>query len=63
VCGPDGREIARGLTNYSAADLQRIRGLQSQRIAQVLGYRPYEEVVHRNNLTLVGHQSVSVSRR
>ncbi len=62
LCGPEGGEIARGLTNYSAVELQRIRGLQSQRIAQVLGHRPYEEVVHRNNLTLVGNQHVSVTR-
>jgi glutamate 5-kinase len=46
--------VARGLSNYSASDVQRIRGLKSTRIAQVLGYRPYEEVVHRDNLAVVG---------
>lgn len=54
LCAPDGREIARGLTNYSVGDLRRIQGLASKRIAQVLGHCPYEEVVHRDNLTLVG---------
>ncbi len=53
VVGPDGNEVARGLTNYGSADLQRIRGLHSDRIAQVLGHRPYEEVIHRDNLTVL----------
>lgn len=53
ICAADGREIARGLTNYSAADLERIKGLKSDRIAQVLGHCPYEEVIHRDNLALV----------
>jgi glutamate 5-kinase len=49
-----GRELARGLTNYNADDLRRIQGLKSDRIAQVLGHRPYEEVVHRDNLVVTG---------
>ncbi len=48
------REFARGLTNYSAAELSRIKGSQSQRIAEILGHRPYEEVIHRDNMVLVG---------
>jgi glutamate 5-kinase len=53
LCDPAGREIARGLTNYSSADLVRILGLKSDRIAQVLGHCPYQEVIHRDNLALV----------
>jgi glutamate 5-kinase len=49
-----GREIARGLSNYHAEDVERIKGLRSDRIAQVLGHRPYDEVVHRDNMTVVG---------
>jgi len=48
----DRREIARGLTNYSAADVLRIRGLRSREIQDLLGQRPYEEVVHRDNLAI-----------
>jgi glutamate 5-kinase len=48
------REFARGLTNYSAGELSRIKGSQSQRIAEILGHRPYEEVIHRDNMVLVG---------
>jgi glutamate 5-kinase len=49
-----GRELARGLTNYHADELRKIQGLRSDRIAQVLGHRPYDEVVHRDNLVVVG---------
>lgn len=48
-----GKEFARGLSNYSSGDLQRIQGSQSQRIAEILGHRPYEEVIHRDNMVLV----------
>ena len=53
VVGPEGKPVARGLTNYSAEQLDKIKGLKSSQIAQVLGDRPYDEVVHRNNMTLV----------
>jgi glutamate 5-kinase len=53
LCGEDGREIARGLTNYNVNDVQRIKGLRSDQIADTLGHRPYEEVVHRDNLAVV----------
>jgi glutamate 5-kinase len=47
------RAIARGLTNYSSDELQRIRGLASIEIAEVLGHVPYEEVIHRDNLLVL----------
>jgi glutamate 5-kinase len=53
LCDPLGKEVARGLTNYHADEILRIKGLRSTRIAEVLGHCPYEEVVHRNNMTLV----------
>lgn len=53
LCDGEGAVIARGLTNYSSADVERIKGLKSEKIAQVLGRRPYEEVIHRDNLALV----------
>lgn len=51
----DGKELARGLSNYSSADIERIKGLKSDKIAQTLGHRPYEEVIHRDNLAVVGN--------
>ena len=53
LCDDDGREVARGLTNYASAEVERIKGLKSDKIAQVLGHRPYEEVVHRDNLAVL----------
>ncbi len=52
VVGPDGREIARGLTNYSAEQVERIKGLRSGQIARALGDRPYDEVIHRDYMML-----------
>ena len=50
---PDGREIARGLCNYSAEEAQRLKGLPSTRFAEVLGYIDEPELIHRDNLVLV----------
>ncbi len=48
-----GREIARGIANYGAADLRRICGLQSDAIEATLGYNYGDEVIHRNDLILL----------
>ncbi len=48
-----GREVARGLVNYSAEETRRIRGRPSSEIANILGYRDEEELIHRDNLVLV----------
>ncbi len=50
--GPDGTEIARGLTNYGREDLLQIKGLRTSQIAKVLGECPYEEVIHRDNMVV-----------
>ncbi len=52
VCDVEARELARGLTNYSSQELQKIKGLRTSQIAQVLGQCPYDEVIHRNNMVL-----------
>ncbi|MFM7843069.1 MAG: glutamate 5-kinase, partial [Planctomycetota bacterium] len=51
------QEFARGLTNYSAADLRRICGLKSSQIVAVLGHRPYEEVIHCDNMIVLGERA------
>jgi glutamate 5-kinase len=48
-----GSEIARGLVNYSSADLVRIAGKQSKEIEAILGSDYDDEVIHRNNLVLL----------
>jgi|AFSR01.1.fsa_nt_gi glutamate 5-kinase len=53
-CDEQGREIARGLASYSADETETIRGLKSSEIAQRLGYRARDEVIHRDDLVLTG---------
>jgi glutamate 5-kinase len=47
-----GAEFARGLSNYSAADIQRIQKLKTEQIAAALGHCPYDEVIHRDNMAV-----------
>ena len=53
VVDGSGRRIACGISNYSADDIERIRGLRSGKIEETLGYHFGQEVVHRNNLVLL----------
>jgi glutamate 5-kinase len=47
-----GVEFARGLSNYSADEIRRIKGLKTYEIAATLGYCPYDEVIHRDNMVV-----------
>lgn len=51
--GADGREIARGLVNYSAEETLLIMRQPSSRIEELLGYVDEPELIHRDNLVLV----------
>ncbi len=51
---PDGREIARGLVNYGAQDAVRIVRKPSAEIEATLGYVDEAELIHRDNLVLLG---------
>jgi glutamate 5-kinase len=51
--GPRGKEFARGLVNYSAPELERIKGLRSDRIESTLGYKYSDEVIHRDDLVVL----------
>ncbi len=53
VLGPDGTEVARGLSHYSSSEVQMIQGRKSEEIESLLGYSYYDEVVHRNDLVLL----------
>jgi glutamate 5-kinase len=52
VVDPGGREIARGIVNYSAAELERIKGARTTEITRILGVPRCAEVIHRDNLVL-----------
>ena len=54
VVGPDGEALAQGLTNYSADDIRKIKGLRTSEFAAVLGDHQYDEVIHADNLVLTG---------
>ncbi|MEO1992216.1 MAG: glutamate 5-kinase [Pirellulales bacterium] len=53
-----GDVFARGLVNYSSTDLQRIHGLKTDRITEVLGYCHYDEVIHRDNLAVIRRDTI-----
>lgn len=49
-----GKELARGLTNYSADELALIKGKRSDQFATILGRAAYTAVIHRDNLVMLG---------
>lgn len=48
-----GLEVARGLVNYDSVEAAKIAGQASHKIAALLGYQDYDELIHRDNLVLV----------
>ncbi len=54
VVTADGREVARGLVNYSSEEVKQIQGAHSHRIPDILGHVGDEEVIHRDNMVLTG---------
>ena len=47
------KEFGRGLTSYSSEELAKIKGYKSDQIKTILGYKYYDEVVHRDNLVIL----------
>ena len=54
IVTPGGKEIARGLIAYDCADAEKIIGRQSSEIASLLGFSGRDEMVHRDDLVLLG---------
>jgi glutamate 5-kinase len=48
-----GVEFGRGLVNYPATDVSRVKGRPSTEIADVLGYKVADEIIHRDNFVLI----------
>lgn len=46
-------EFCRGLVNYSSTELKKIKGKKTDRIESILGYKYYDETVHRDNLLIL----------
>jgi len=53
ILGPEGKAVGCGVANYSAADLDRIKGCRSAEITRILGYNFGDEVIHRNNVVML----------
>ena len=51
-----GKEIARGLVNYSAAEIEKLKGIHSRLFPQILGYQGNPEIIHRDNLFIYRHR-------
>jgi glutamate 5-kinase len=54
----DGNVLGTGLVNYSASDIRKIMGLKSSEIQKVIGCKPYDEVIHRDNLAITNECEV-----
>ena len=53
IFGEDGKEIARGLVNYNFRDLDSIMGMRTSAVRKLFGENFYDEVIHRDDLTLL----------
>jgi len=53
ICGMDGNEFARGLSDYSSSEITRLAGHNSSEIEELLGYRYADVIVHRDNLVVI----------
>ena len=53
IYDPQGSRIGCGITNYSSAGIEAIKGAHSKKIATLLGYDYGSEVVHRNNIVIL----------
>jgi glutamate 5-kinase len=53
IVDADGKAFAKGISNYSSSDIEKIKGAQSREIERILGRKAYNEVVYRGNLVLL----------
>jgi glutamate 5-kinase len=58
VADQDGRELGRGISNYSSGAISLIRGHKSAEIKAIIGYHDYDEVIHRDNLAVRAGEQV-----
>jgi glutamate 5-kinase len=52
ICDTEGNLIAKGLVNYNSEDLAKIKGARSEDIESILGIKEYNEVIHRDNMSV-----------
>lgn len=59
----NGVMLAKGLVNYSSDEIKKIKGLKTTDIGHLLGYKDYDEVIHRNNMVIPGQHYKNNSRQ
>lgn len=47
------KEVARGLVNFGSTELKQIKGVPTKEIERILGYKHYDEVIHRDDLVVL----------
>jgi glutamate 5-kinase len=55
----EGMAVAKGLVNFSSDEIRKIMGLKTTKIAQVIGHKDYDEVIHRDNLAITRRNPVT----
>ena len=53
----EGRPFARGLVGYSSAEIEKIKGVKTSEIEAKLGYKYFDEVIHRDDLVILGDRT------
>jgi len=53
IADENNKEFARGIINYSSSELNKIKGRKTRDIEKILGYKYYDEVIHRDNLVIL----------
>ncbi|MGK7344747.1 MAG: glutamate 5-kinase [Candidatus Nitrospinota bacterium M3_3B_026] len=53
LCGQDGKTFAKGLSNYNSSEIALIMGKHSREIEAVLGYKVYDEIIHRDDMVFL----------
>ena len=53
--------LGMGLVNYSASDILKIMGCKTKQIKERLGFRSYDEVIHRDNLMITAYPDTTQS--
>jgi glutamate 5-kinase len=59
ILDDEGREIGRGLCNYTAGEVEQVKGHRSDSIPRILGHKDYDEVIHRDNLVLFPEEGMA----
>lgn len=54
IVNMEGQKIAKGVTNYSSDEIKLIKGYSSDDIESILHYKDYDEVIHANNMIILG---------